>query len=108
MATTEGKRTRQDRELLERLVKERTEELQRANERLFLANQVKEEFLAHMSKELRRPLNHIIDLAVLIQEGGMGRVTAEQELGLESIIECGSAGRCRGWTRVRVLRWSGP
>src|SRR6266567_2143297 len=90
MATTEGKRVRQDRELLERLVKERTDELERANERLFLANQVKEEFLAHMSKELRRPLNHIIDLAVLIQEGGMGRVTAEQELGLESIIECGS------------------
>jgi diguanylate cyclase (GGDEF)-like protein len=90
MATIEGKRTRQDRELLERLVKERTDELERANERLFLANQVKEEFLAHMSKELRRPLNHIIDLAVLIQEGGMGRVTAEQELGLESIIECGS------------------
>jgi diguanylate cyclase (GGDEF)-like protein len=90
MATTEGKRTRQARELLERLVKERTDELERANERLFLANQVKEEFLAHMSKELRRPLNHIIDLAVLIQEGGMGRVTAEQELGLESIIECGS------------------
>lgn len=90
MATTEGKRARQDRELLERLVKERTDELERANERLFLANQVKEEFLAHMSKELRRPLNHIIDLAVLIQEGGMGRVTAEQELGLDSIIECGS------------------
>jgi len=90
MVTTEGKRARQDRELLERLVKERTDELERANERLFLANQVKEEFLSHMSKELRRPLNHIIDLAVLIQEGGMGRVTAEQELGLESIIDCGS------------------
>ncbi|HEY6873777.1 MAG TPA: diguanylate cyclase [Geobacteraceae bacterium] len=90
MATREGKRTRQERELLERLVKERTEELQRANERLFLANQVKEEFLAHISKELRTPLNQILDLALLIAEEGMGGLTAEQKAGLDAIIECGS------------------
>lgn len=90
MATREGKRARQDRDLLERLVKERTEELERANERLFLANQVKEEFLAHISKEIRTPLNHIIDLSVLMMEGEMGGLTTEQKTGLESIIECGS------------------
>ncbi|MCM2358621.1 MAG: diguanylate cyclase [Geobacteraceae bacterium] len=90
MATTEGKRTRHDRELLERLVKEQTEELERTNERLFLANQVKEEFLAHISKELRTPLNHILDLAIQMLEGSMGGLTAEQKAGLDSIIESGS------------------
>lgn len=59
-----------DLELLERLVRERTSDLERANERLFLANQVKGEFLAHISRELRDPLNRIIDEATLFMEGG--------------------------------------
>jgi diguanylate cyclase (GGDEF)-like protein len=79
-----------ERELLERLVKERTEELERANERLLLANQVKGEFLAHMSKELRTPLNYIIDFATLMLEGTMGDISAEQRACLDSIAESGS------------------
>ncbi len=90
MAAREGKGTRQERELLERLVKERTEELARANERLFLANQVKEEFLAHISKELRTPLNQILDLALLTMEEGMEGLSAEHKQRLDAIIECGS------------------
>ena len=86
MATRDSMKHR-DMKLLERRVKERTEELERANERLFLANQVKEEFLAHMSKELRTPLNHIIDLAGLMLDGGMGELTYEEKSGLDDIFE---------------------
>ncbi len=79
-----------DREHLEHLVRQRTEELERANERLLLANQVKGEFLAHMSKELRTPLNYIIDLAVLMLEGAMGELNREQRACLDSIAESSS------------------
>jgi diguanylate cyclase (GGDEF)-like protein len=90
MKTTRGKRKEQEKDLLEQLVKIRTKELERANERLFLASRVKEEFLAHMSKELRTPLNHIIDLAGLIREGGLGELATEQKSGLDSIFESSS------------------
>ncbi|HEX8961334.1 MAG TPA: diguanylate cyclase [Geobacteraceae bacterium] len=90
MAPKGTKRTRQERELLERLVKERTEELARANEHLFLANQVKEEFLAHISKELRTPLNQILDLALLTMEEETGGLSAEQKQRLDAIIESSS------------------
>ncbi len=90
MTKRREKINRQETEILERRVKERSEELERANERLLLANQVKEEFLAHMSKDLRTPLNNIIDLAALMLERGMGELTNEQQSGLDAILESSS------------------
>jgi diguanylate cyclase (GGDEF)-like protein len=89
MTKKHGKTNRHETEFLERRVKERSEELERANERLFLANQVKEEFLAHMSKELRTPLSNIIDLAGLMLKRGTGELSTEQESGLDAIVESG-------------------
>lgn len=76
-------------DLLRRLLKERTEELERANERLFIASQVKSEFLAHMSREFQRPLDHIVDFAACMRDGSMGEVGHEQRICLESIISRG-------------------
>ncbi len=74
-------------ELLKRLLKDQAVELDRARERLFLANQVKGEFLSHMSRELRTPLNNIIDYANLAQE--RLREAVPDKLGdcLENILE---------------------
>jgi diguanylate cyclase (GGDEF)-like protein len=77
-------------QVLEQMVKERTEELERANERLFLANRVKAEFLAHMSKDLRTPLNIILDNAFMQRDGEHGPVTADQLRSLDAIIDSGN------------------
>lgn len=77
-------------EELERLIKERTAELERANERLFLANQVKAEFLAHISKELRSPINRIIELADSLLEKREGELSREQRMSLARMRECGA------------------
>jgi len=74
---------------------ERTEEREETNERLFLANQVKEEFLSHMSKELRAPLNQITELAGQMLAGGMGMLTREQQEALAAIFE--------GSSRLRAI-----
>ncbi|RNC68172.1 MAG: sensor histidine kinase, partial [Desulfuromonadales bacterium] len=76
-------------DLLRRLLTERTEELERANERLFIAGQVKSEFLAHMSREFQRPLDHIVDFASCLRDGDMGEVNREQRICLETIIARG-------------------
>lgn len=89
MAKARDEMTRRERELLEHLVKERAKELERANERLFLANQVKSEFLAHMSEDLRSPLNRIIDAADLMLDGAMGDMRREQRICLQDIAESG-------------------
>ncbi len=77
----------EDLELLKKLLKEQAVELDRARERLFLANQVKGEFLSHMSRELRTPLNNVIDYANLARERFQGAVPDKLCDYLKNILE---------------------
>ena len=79
--------TAREKDLLESLVKDRTDELRLANEQLFLANQVKAEFLAHMSRELKTPLGYIIDVAAQLRDEAAGALNAAQQGSLDAIIE---------------------
>ncbi|MEX2607010.1 MAG: ATP-binding protein [Kiritimatiellia bacterium] len=63
---------------LERIVGERTEELEKALVQAESADKLKSAFLATMSHELRTPLNSIIGFTGIIQQGLAGDINAEQ------------------------------
>lgn len=67
------------RDHLERLVKERTAELEMAKERAEAADRIKSAFLATMSHELRTPLNSIIGFTGIILQGIVGPLNDEQK-----------------------------
>ena len=60
-------RLRKRNEILERLINQRTAELERRNVELLRANSVKQDFLASMSHEIRNPLNGIIGITRLLE-----------------------------------------
>ncbi len=64
---------------LKQRVQERTQELQRALERLSELNILKANFVANISHELRTPLTHIKGYLDLFAEGGLGPVNQPQE-----------------------------
>ncbi len=72
-------------EELERIVKERTEELREANEELHEASRAKSDFLARMSHELRTPLNSIIGFTGVLQSELAGPLTEEQRKQLKMV-----------------------
>jgi PAS domain S-box-containing protein len=80
---TERKRAEQELaargEDLERLVTERTGELERSNVALREASEAKSRFLANMSHELRTPLNSVIGFSGIMLQGLAGPLTEEQE-----------------------------
>jgi signal transduction histidine kinase len=63
---------------LERIVEERTSELQEAKEQAESADHLKSAFLATMSHELRTPLNSIIGFSGILQQGLAGTLNDEQ------------------------------
>lgn len=79
---TERKRNEEElrlyREELERLVEERTAELEVAVNRAQEADRLKSAFLAAMSHELRTPLNSIIGFTGIILQGLVGPLNDEQ------------------------------
>lgn len=77
-------------DLLEERVRERTEQLYKANLALESASKLKDEFLAGMSHELRTPLNAVISLSESMREGVYGHLTSVQERPLEMIWESGN------------------
>jgi two-component system, sensor histidine kinase len=76
---------REHRELLERRIKERTEQLEEATRHAQAANQAKTEFLANLSEELRTPMNGIVKLLDEV---------LEKHLPPEQLDELQTAQRC--------------
>lgn len=71
---------------LEQRVKERTQELQSALNKLAELNQLKSNFISNVSHELRTPLTHIRGYLDLMNEGSLGELTNEQSVALDVML----------------------
>lgn len=63
---------------LQQLVEERTQELQRALERLTELNNLKSNFISNISHELRTPLTHLKGYLDILSEGDLGALNHRQ------------------------------
>jgi signal transduction histidine kinase/ligand-binding sensor domain-containing protein/CheY-like chemotaxis protein len=70
--------------LLEKQVALRTVELQETNQRLFVANEAKSNFLARMSHELRTPMNGVVGMTELLERTPLNAVQARQTQTIKS------------------------
>lgn len=103
-ATFRTRRIRARNRALERDVTERTDDLarytraleehahalDRANERIRLADRHRSEFLAKMSHELRTPLTSVLGFAALLADGLGGKLESRHARYLENIRESGN------------------
>ena len=71
---------------LEMRVKERTQELQSALNKLAELNQLKSNFISNVSHELRTPLTHIRGYLDLMTDGCLGSLTDEQRTALDVML----------------------
>jgi len=76
----------QSNQQLEQRVKERTQELQTALNKLAELNQLKSNFISNVSHELRTPLTHIRGYLDLMNEGSLGVLTKEQAIALDVML----------------------
>lgn len=74
---------------LEEQVRQRTAQLQTANQELQRLNQLKDDFLANTSHELRTPLNGIIGLAEAMLDDDRGALTERDRANLDAIAASG-------------------
>ena len=72
------KELREQQGLLEKRIKERTEQLEEAMRGAQAANDAKSDFLANVSHELRTPMNGVIGMLDLVLEGQVSPEQAEQ------------------------------
>lgn len=76
-------------EILEELVKERTQELEQEKLLSEAANRAKSEFLSNMSHELRTPLTGILGFSSILLEQIFGPLNAKQQEYIEGISTSG-------------------
>ncbi len=76
----------QSNQQLEQRVKERTQELQSALNKLAELNQLKSNFISNVSHELRTPLTHIRGYLDLMNEGSLGDLSKEQATALDVML----------------------
>ncbi len=81
-------------EELERMVRERTAELEKAYTELKALDKMKDDFLSMTSHELKTPLTPISSFLQLMNSGKLGKITKRQKKGLKIIYQ--ELGRLRG------------
>jgi signal transduction histidine kinase len=86
----------EERKRIEEENRQRTKDLERANEQLQIAwqaardaDRMKAQFLAHMSHELRTPLNAILNFTDFLRQGWYGPISEQQSDAVAKIMDSG-------------------
>ncbi|HEX21589.1 MAG TPA: PAS domain S-box protein, partial [Actinobacteria bacterium] len=74
---------------LEQRVRDRTQALKKANDKLHDLDRLKSMFIASTSHELRTPLNSIIGFSGILLEGWSGKLNPEQKENLKYVYQAG-------------------